>query len=33
MFAIRDAVIVSTSGRPSPGPFCSSTGIAWFTSR
>jgi hypothetical protein len=33
MFAIRDAAIVSISGRPSPGPFRSCTKIAWFTSR
>lgn len=29
MFAIREAVTVSTSGRPSPGPLLSSTKIAW----
>src|SRR5260370_27941618 len=32
MFAIREAVIVSTSGRPSAGPLRSRTKIAWFTS-
>jgi hypothetical protein len=32
MFAIRDAVTESTSGRPSAGPLRSKTRIAWFTS-
>jgi len=32
MFAIRDAVIESTSGRPSAGPLRSRMRIAWFTS-
>jgi hypothetical protein len=32
MLAIRDAAIVSTSGRPSAGPLCSRTRMAWFTS-
>ena len=32
MFAIREAVIVSTSGRPSAGPLRSRTKMAWFTS-
>jgi hypothetical protein len=33
MFAIRDAVIESTSGLPSAGPLRSKTRIAWFTRR
>jgi hypothetical protein len=32
MLAIREAVIVSTSGRPSAGPLRSKTRMAWFTS-
>jgi hypothetical protein len=32
MFAIREAVIVSTSGLPSAGPLRSRISIAWFTS-
>lgn len=32
MLAIRDAVIVSTSGRSSAGPLRSRTKMAWFTS-
>jgi len=32
MLAIRDAVIVPTSGRPSAGPLRSRTKMAWFTS-
>ena len=32
MLAIRDAVIVSTNGRPSAGPLRSRTKMAWFTS-
>jgi hypothetical protein len=32
MLAIRELVIVSTSGRPSAGPLRSKTKMAWFTS-